>query len=168
MTTEDLETFIIRLQPKLEKKVVTYDNGFVYFQEALLDMFRHINELDIKTDKEFTDTVMTYFNRMKFRRWNQEMSREMVRRELIAKHNDTGIEEYPFTNLDLPFSNTRVEALEYIELITNQRAKQIVYKYYIEGKTLTEIGAEHSIGKSQVDNLRKQGIEEIKQAVVSM
>jgi DNA-binding transcriptional regulator LsrR (DeoR family) len=67
-----------------------------------------------------------------------------------------------------PWHNTRTEALEYLELITNKRIKSIAFQYYILGYTLAEIGAEHGISYEQVRRLLAQGVDQIKETIAGL
>lgn len=176
MTIPELEGYITRNLPVLRRKCITYGSDDAdLLQLALIDLLKNHECLLITGDKQFIDLAVRYCSTWRFRR-RATMARER-RYNNFTGHYHINRDARPQFVIDYdietrtqehPFDNIKVNALEYLELVTNPRTYHIMYMYYIEGYTLAEIAKDMNLGVTRVFQVLEEGVEEIKRFTAAM
>jgi predicted DNA-binding protein YlxM (UPF0122 family) len=169
MTQEQLEDYVTRLFPEIQKKYIASDVEDELAQRAIIDIYTKHKQLVISSDKAFISLFVSYY-----RLW-QVRKRGIIKRGLQYGdylHEFMGyvgvsadVKQDDSDKLHNPWNTIHTQALEYIELIGSQWIRKVFYLYYIEGYTITEVADLYNVPHFRVELALKRGIEQIKEWV---
>jgi hypothetical protein len=145
-------------------------------QEVLLFLSRQPDRYLVSTEAQFIAIVHSHFYR---RLWTINLSvrkgcgtYDFLGHRLIklgvslTTHRDHNHYQNAMPNIVNPWVSPQIEALEYLELVTDNRLRNIMTWYYIEGWTLQEVADVVGTTPIAVLNRLRTGVKVIKKALV--
>lgn len=179
MTTAELDVYVTSTLPTLRQQVLKTEIDNDILQEVLLWLTEHVEGVRCQDNKAFLSLVRSHFYHRK-QYFNMTLRRgfaygDRIGDGLLKKGGSMVLtdevnaegHEYRPRVVD-PWHSTRIDALEYLELVQGVRLKRIMYNYYIEGFDMVEIGRQEGITKQTVILLIQRGVRQIKKALSNL
>ncbi len=179
MTTPELEDYLTRLLPSLQSKLIKEHTHNDLLQEVLIWLFTHSDQVTVSGDEPFIALVSAHFYRrmsiLTMRVNRNKSCGDYIGDNLLVLGVSTITNGFynkfradnrawvtPEKSVDDPWENNVTQALEYLEFITEPRLKRIMFQFYIEGYTLTEIAQQLGVSAVRVHQLLERGVGIIK------